>query len=597
MRRPGLEWLVFLALGLVGIHRSFQAGYVVGDGVDLFGSVWFAWWIQDCILELRDPGFTTHFFYPLGKDIFAHTGNNFVDMVIAAPLYWLFGNPGYQRWFVLGTFLVNIACFRVLAKGLFEQRVVVFAASLAYAISPYLLFEITAGRITQAFVPFLPLAFHWFFKLSRGGSYRDAALAGLFTALQGWTYWFMGWFMAFAFVPLALGALWRSDDRKGLALRYGLAGLTCGLAILPGVIAMGMAASSGDVPGLHDGPINLFESPGELANNIGPSLHGANLIETVGPRMLLSWSWAPVVLAGLVAAPRLRVACAVVGIMAIGPVMVLPWFQEPLVLPWYMAAYHLLPYFDRLWYPYRAYAVLFLLVCLSLGYLAKFVHSRHPRALVGGMVVFALATLVEQNRWGIYPFVSRDAALPEALEPIRDLGGKVIHLPMEINQDSIMWQTHHEQPMFGGMGENAALLQPDGYRERMDNSFIRALRLTALLPMESQPYSPLQRERIEEEGFRWVVLQRDLVESQSFRQSRMTASPKELERKAIDATRLLVKMLGEPVSVGGAVVLWDLLGEAQAPSGFEPTDEALYTRTWESVIPPEYEAQVRENMR
>ena len=30
-------------------------GHVVGDGVDLYGSVWFAWWIQDCILELRDP--------------------------------------------------------------------------------------------------------------------------------------------------------------------------------------------------------------------------------------------------------------------------------------------------------------------------------------------------------------------------------------------------------------------------------------------------------------------------------------------------------------------------------------------------------------
>ena len=588
---------MFLAIGLVGIHRSFQTGHVVGDGVDLYGSVWFAWWIQDSILELRDPGFTTHFFYPLGKDIFAHTGNNFLDMVIAAPLYWLFGNPGYQRWFVLGTFLANIACFRVLAKGLFQQRVVVFAASLAYALSPYLLFEITAGRITQAFVPFLALAFHWFLKLSRGGTFRDAALAGLFTGLQGWTYWFMGWFMAFAFVPLALGALWRTEDRKGLALKYGVAGLVCGLTILPGLLAMAMAASSGEVPGLHEGPMSLFEAPGELANNIGPSLHGANLIETMGPRMVLSWSWAPVIVAGMVAAPRLRGALAVVGLMAIGPEITLPWVQEPLVLPWYMSAYHLLPYFDRLWYPYRGYAVLFLLVCVGVGYLAQVVHKRHPRALVGGLVVFALATLVEQNRWGIYPFLSRDAALPEALEPIRDLGGKVIHLPMDINQHSIMWQTHHEQPMFGGMGENAVMLQPNGYRERMKNSFIKALRFTTRGPTDLQEYNETQRQRIEEEGFRWVVLQRDLVESQAFLQSGMTASLEVLEERAMNATRLLVEMLGEPVSARGAVVLWDLRGEAETSEGFEPTDEALYTRTWESVIPPEYEARVLENMR
>ena len=65
----------------------------------------------------------------------------------------------------------------------------------------------------------------------------------------------------------------------------------------------------------------------------------------------------------------------------------------------------------------------------------------------------------------------------------------------------------------------------------------------------------------------------------------------------MDATRLLVEMLGEPVSAQGAVVLWDLRGEAETPSGFEPTDEALYTRSWDSLLPPEYEAQVRENMR
>ena len=99
--RRHVEWVVFLAIGLLAVGPALKSGHVVGDGVDMYGTLWFYWWIQDCILELENPSFTTLFFYPLGKDIFAHTGNNFVDAVASVPFQWLFGNPGYQRWFVL----------------------------------------------------------------------------------------------------------------------------------------------------------------------------------------------------------------------------------------------------------------------------------------------------------------------------------------------------------------------------------------------------------------------------------------------------------------------------------------------------------------
>ena len=591
------EWAVFLVLALLAISPAFKSGHVVGDGVDLYGTLWFYWWIEDCLFALRDPGFTTHFFFPLGKDIFAHTGNNFVDAVVALPFMWLFGNPGYQRWYVLAVLLANVASFRVLARGLFTDRAVVFASSLAYAVSPYILFEITAGRLTQAFLVFSPLALHHLLKTESSSSWKHPVLAGLFTALQGWTYWFMGWFLAFAFVPLGIAALARSKDRKRLLLRYLVAGGTCLVAVAPAAIAIAAAASSGEVPGLNQNEVDLFSSPDMLQNNVGTALHGLVMFEQNGPPMLVSWVWLPVTLASMVAAPRFRAAFVVVLLMSLGPVFFSPWTEGNFVLPWYMAAYHYLPYFDRLWFPYRMLSVLFLLVCVAFGYLAQLLWRRRPNAVWVGLAVLVLGTIAEQNRWRILPFVTRDATLPRVMEQVRDEGGYLIHLPLGVNQPSIIWQTFHEQPMFGGMGENAPLLQPEGFRQRLQNSFIRTLLESTRRPSHKRTYSSKQRERIEEEGFRWVVLNRDLVESEAIRVSRVELDDVETANWAIRGTRRLVEVLGEPTAVEGTYVTWDLTGDAATPAGLEPTPENLYTKVWETPPPPAYEAALRESGR
>ena len=105
------SWLVpVLVVGLAVGAVSACIGHpdlVIGDGVDLFGTFWFYWFIGDCIEHLRDPSFTDLMFHPLGKEIFAHTGNNFVDAVAAQPFRLLFGFPRYQPVFVGFLLLVN----------------------------------------------------------------------------------------------------------------------------------------------------------------------------------------------------------------------------------------------------------------------------------------------------------------------------------------------------------------------------------------------------------------------------------------------------------------------------------------------------------
>ena len=165
---------------------------------------------------------------------------------------------------------------------------------------------------------------------------------------------------------------------------------------------------------------------------------------------------------------------------------------------------------------------------------------------------------------------------------------------MGVNQPSIVWQTFHGQPMFGGMGENAPLLQPEGWRQRMRNSFVRTLLESTRDPEKSRAYNSKQREIFQDEGFRWVILHRDLAESEAIRWARRSMKEEERAAWAISATRRLVEVLGEPTAVEGSYVSWDLLGEAETPPGLEPTEERLYSRVWESPPNPAYEDALRE---
>ena len=596
--RRHAEWGVFIALALLAIGPSLRPDHVVGDGVDMYGTLWFYWWVQDCILNLRDPGFTDLFFYPLGKDIFAHTGNNFVDAVVAAPFFWLFGNPGYQRCFVFALMLANIASFRVLAQGLFRDRAVVFAASLAWALNPYILFEITAGRLTQAFLVFLPLALHHLLACERSEGWKHPVLLGLFTALQAATYWFMGWFMAFAFFPLAVWALVRSRDRRRLALRYGVAVAVCLVSISPFIVSMALAAGEGQVPGLSRATdLDLFTAPSQLANNVGASLHGLVRAEQEGPPFLTSWSWGPLLLlAILVGRERLKwgLSIAAITLMSLGPVLYTPWTEGEVVLPTYMLAYHYLPFFDRLWFPYRGLSVVFLLGCVVLGGLAERTWRWRPPVMWAVLGLFAVGTMAEQHRWAVFPFVVKDLTLPRVMQLVKLEGGYVIHLPIGVNQPSIIWQTFHEQPMFGGMGENAPLLQPAGWMQRKKNSFIRSLIKATQSPWADRKHSALQRKVIEEEGFRWVILHRDLVESEAMKWSDHPLVEDERAEWAFDSTRRLTEIIGDPTAVEGTYVVWDLRGMATAPPGLEPTPETLYMRVWETPPDPAYERALRE---
>ncbi|MCK6525538.1 glycosyltransferase family 39 protein, partial [Myxococcota bacterium] len=392
---PRLALLVYVVLALVAVGPALRLGAAVGDGVDMYGTLWFYWWIKDCIEHLRDPSFTELFFYPLGKDIFAHTGDNFVDAVFAAPFVAALGVPAFSAPFVAVMLVANAWTFRAFARDQLGPTWAAFGAAALWEVNPFTIFEITCGRYTQAFLPFFALALTWFVRTEKTPGWRAPILLGLFVGLQGWTYWFSGWFLVFMLIPAALYALWLSEDRPRLILRYVVAAAVCLAVIAPAAVAMLRAESSGGVPGLANvESVNLFQPPHQLANNVSKSLHGLIKAERHGSPLLTQRVWTALAVAWLIfGAQRRRWApgAVVLLIFAIGPVLELPSVRGGVVLPWYMAAYHYLPYFDRLWFPYRMMVGVFFVLCLGAGTLLL----RVERARGAKLTALALAvTLV-----------------------------------------------------------------------------------------------------------------------------------------------------------------------------------------------------------
>ena len=119
----------------------------------------------------------------------------------------------------------------MLAKHLFTHKAAVWGSSMLWMVNPFVLFECICGRLTQALLWFIPLAIVHFLKSGQGG-WRHPILAGLYTALQAWTYWFCGWFMALAFVWLGIAQLINARHKWRAYLRgWTIAALVCLLCI------------------------------------------------------------------------------------------------------------------------------------------------------------------------------------------------------------------------------------------------------------------------------------------------------------------------------------------------------------------------------
>jgi len=217
--------------------------------------------------------------------------------------------------------------------------------------------------------------------------------------------------------------------------------------------------------------------------------------------------------------------------------------------PIYLWFYAHLPFFDRLWFPYRFASVAFIPAVVLVVSLWR----RLGAGTLSGAVLFC-AGLGVQIWHGDWPLRHHDARPPAALAVLTSGSGGVIVTPIGIQHDGLMWQTEYGLPTFGGMGESAPIFWPEGYRKRLRNTFIRAVADAGRHPGKIVEWSEADRAAIEALGFRWVVLRLDLAAE--------LGGP-----SAPDAARASVeRILGTtPRSSDDRVVVWSLSDPSHLP--------------------------------
>ncbi len=584
---------VFVAIALLGVLPALSSpGSTVGDGVDAFGTHWFYWWIRQCIEHFGDPSHTNLFFYPAGKDIFAHTGNNFVDAVFSVPLQWIFGGTLYSPVWIAILQIGNALTFRPLARYVLgaggKDTFAAFAATVLWQVNPFVLFEITAGRPTQAMVWFLPGAVLYLLRSAREPGLANPVWFGLAMAMSAWTYWYNVYFLMLLLLPLAAWELAGATDRLGVVRRWSVAVVVCIALVAPGLVGMIGAVNDGRVPGIDPTEGSIFTPPAGIANNVSADLHGLWLMEMYGAPLFFQPAWGlPVLILPFlrrlpVPGGRWRWLAGLGLVFLFAGGTMLRFGERAVVMPHYMALYHYLPFFDRLWFPYRMAIVGFIPAALLIGAMTTLV-SR-PKLLLGVLLGLGLAG---QFAVGVWPFNYRHTKAPPMVASLRDLGGGVIFLPMRIQHDGLMWQTEFELPTYGGMGESAAIFWPDSFRKRMNNSFMKALRAATMTPDQPKPALKKDRAQVEREGFRWVILRRSLVESELRRQLQLTPDAFTPEGRLEETIAALTVAIGAgPSGVDGDSVLWDLRGKFEPTADWAPTPENLADSAWEEFGQP-----------
>ncbi|MFN7145869.1 MAG: hypothetical protein ACK4YP_18985 [Myxococcota bacterium] len=128
-------------------------GRVVGSpAVDGFGTQWFFWFAGEVLAGRQAAGWTDLFFFPWGKDVYAHTGGNLLDAWLAWPLRAALGPVlGFTAW-IAALLATNAWAGARLAAAFGVRDGWRWAAGLLLVLNPYVLAEIDLGRPTQAWL-------------------------------------------------------------------------------------------------------------------------------------------------------------------------------------------------------------------------------------------------------------------------------------------------------------------------------------------------------------------------------------------------------------------------------------------------------------
>lgn len=591
---PWLEWLSYgLLLAALFGPAVIDPNAVIGADVDLRGTLWYYWWFKGAVLSGGSTELTELFCYPYGVDIHAQTGGNFIDALLSIPFQMVLGTPGYFSVFVMALFAANTAAFRSLMTTLEVSPLARWVSTLLWMLNPFVLHELIWGRPTQAMLFFSILAIRSFWLLHKAPHIKHALWLGLWVAMQGLTYWYAGYFLAFVLGWMALCLFKQASILIGwrTLLKYYAASVgTCVAGLSYPVSRILSKASTGAIP-TESIVSGSWLVPDSLSNYVGGYILGYQVTEGHGYPMLHSWLWGPLLIAVFVVGRKRKLWAGLILLtlaVATGPEWTIG--NTLFRMPQYMALYHVLPFFERLWFPYRILGFTF--IALSVAAALLFDKYRHLKWALPVAGLALMAGLGESIQLKSAPLLSTIVRPSPIATHIRDNGGPVLNVPFDSGDASVVLQVIHGQPILSGMGENSPYFKPAEHLERMEtNTFLRYLDEIVREPDEEREFTAADRATIEAQGFRWVILFRDQVLAT---QARFSNDPQDGDaapvqfndirfKSAFDIQRAMSEHFGPALMVDGEHVLWDL-----ANPQTESCCKDEYKKTWTEFFNPHF---------
>ncbi len=183
---------------------------------ELEGWLWRYWWMKEMLRGVWHSSAT--FAYSLWVTVIAgsypETGNVFDLEVLSWPLEIIFGDPLYYNIKCLLVIALNFIGGYYLAKTVLKGSSGAWASGLVMSVSPFVLYEISNGRIRQGII--FPLAFYALHLVSlwRSPGIYNAIMTGIWAGISSAVYLYYG-MAAGMFTAIYIGwcILFRTDGK------------------------------------------------------------------------------------------------------------------------------------------------------------------------------------------------------------------------------------------------------------------------------------------------------------------------------------------------------------------------------------------------
>ena len=554
---------MFAVVSLVTWPLVLEPGAVlVGfPSIDAQDTVMLRGLIADMLLHPFDWPTSGMVYWPEGYPVGLLTPN-LLDHLTAAPFVWLLPFPWADNLWWVTVLVLNGLCAHRLGRTVGGSEAAGWLGAIALLTSEPVLRETNLHHAPQAMVLWGPLYLESLLRLHRAPRIQTAALAGLWLALAGQSYWYYALFLGMGSLPLLP---WRRP--RHLAALVGVTVVVCTPFLLPQLIGWDARplTSGASVPP----PTTADESFAALPREqVFSAMHGNDLlwwwnqdpIDTANrvPLSLLlaaalgfrAWKDEP--------SPRIRWGLVFMGLLA-GVMLMGPWLRsgsalwtdgsQAVRMPFqWMRDLH--PFLARLTWPERwGWLVPIALVGLA-------ARSRWPGifALLIGLENMVLS----QNA----PVQLTDVRHQECWTELAHAPGSLVVLPFRrggLRASEVgVQQRRHGRPMVNPIMLPPGAMPPDAWHAWLEDDPV----MQALLDFESggdaQAPGPGALERLREAGITAIVVDAE--------PGRM------LTRGGVNRYEAGIgRHLGKPIDLG-CVLVWWLDPDTEPPAGLEDGD-------------------------